>query len=56
MTCLLADAATQELKWNGWGFRDCAFKLNDKGVVVFQGGKYVREARVLQLLPPIFWT
>eukprot|EP01095_Lingulamoeba_sp_RSL-Kostka_P002218 TRINITY_DN13097_c0_g1_i1.p1 TRINITY_DN13097_c0_g1~~TRINITY_DN13097_c0_g1_i1.p1 ORF type:complete len:634 (+),score=276.85 TRINITY_DN13097_c0_g1_i1:60-1961(+) len=29
-----------ELKWNGWGYKDTAFILNDDGVIELTGNKY----------------
>ncbi len=29
------------LKWNGWGYNNCSFRLNDQGIVVFRGGRCV---------------
>ncbi len=29
------------LKWNGWGYKDCAFHLRPDGVTVFKGGQCV---------------
>ena len=28
------------LKWNGWGYNDAAFELDDKGVFFFKGKMY----------------
>lgn len=30
----------QVLRWNGWGYKDCAFQLNANGKVVFLGSRY----------------
>ncbi len=28
------------LKWNGWGYKDSGFILNEKGVAEFRGKRY----------------
>eukprot|EP00038_Savillea_parva_P014514 m.11169 g.11169 ORF g.11169 m.11169 type:complete len:635 (-) comp2826_c0_seq1:26-1930(-) len=28
------------LKWNGWGYRDSGFKINEDGIVLFEGERY----------------
>ncbi|KAL2723627.1 alkyldihydroxyacetonephosphate synthase [Vespula maculifrons] len=28
------------LKWNGWGYRDSQFRLNDNNIIEFSGGRY----------------
>lgn len=28
------------LRWNGWGYKDCAFVLKENGKVTFNGSRY----------------
>lgn len=28
------------LKWNGWGYKDSEFRVNEKGVILFTGSRY----------------
>ncbi|CAI4230594.1 unnamed protein product [Auanema sp. JU1783] len=42
------------LKWNGWGYADSYFKLNEKGQVTFTGNKYEMSGDVLPHLRPWF--
>eukprot|EP01091_Cochliopodium_minus_P020029 TRINITY_DN8619_c0_g1_i1.p1 TRINITY_DN8619_c0_g1~~TRINITY_DN8619_c0_g1_i1.p1 ORF type:complete len:613 (-),score=168.47 TRINITY_DN8619_c0_g1_i1:74-1912(-) len=34
------DIKNEKMKWNGWGFRDTEFKLNDKGLAELTGSRY----------------
>eukprot|EP00042_Codosiga_hollandica_P036090 m.272685 g.272685 ORF g.272685 m.272685 type:complete len:613 (+) comp54801_c0_seq1:13-1851(+) len=38
------------LKWNGWGYNDCAFEMSDEGVVSFRGHRYELSGQELPLL------
>lgn len=45
----------ETFKWNGWGFSDSEFCLNDKGEVQLVGDRYLfsgREVRVAGWLGP----
>ena len=33
------DCRQELLKWNGWGYRDSAFRVNDKNVIEFTGNR-----------------
>jgi hypothetical protein len=33
-------ASTSELRWNGWGYADTTFGLNQNGHVVLSGSRY----------------
>ncbi len=32
------------LKWNGWGYKDSGFVLNEKNEAIFQGRRYAGHA------------
>ncbi|XP_003384906.1 PREDICTED: alkyldihydroxyacetonephosphate synthase, peroxisomal-like [Amphimedon queenslandica] len=40
------------LSWNGWGYKDSGFYLNDKGVAFFTGPRYPLNGLVLPLVIP----
>lgn len=40
------------LKWNGWGYSDTQFKIDENGQVAFTGSRYKLSGLVLPLLRP----
>ena len=39
MCCLRLDV----LKWNGWGYKDSGFVLNERNEAIFQGKRYAGQ-------------
>jgi len=42
------------LKWNGWGYKDSGFVLNQKGIALFSGKRYAVCGKEMPLLRPWF--
>lgn len=41
MTAIEPKNQGNEVRWNGWGFADTAFIVNDEGVVQLSGSRYL---------------
>jgi len=44
---LLQLISSKQVKWNGWGYKDTEFYLNEAGLVALRGSRYLFSGKAL---------